>query len=66
MAQERRDTVGSLLLGLYDARGRLQHVGVTSSFTMATRKALAKELEPSARTRSRITHGANGHLKAPR
>ncbi len=40
------DTVGSLLLGLYDARGRLQHVGVTSSFTMATRKALAKELEP--------------------
>ena len=40
------DTVGSLLLGLYDASGRLQHVGVTSSFTMTTRKALAKELEP--------------------
>ena len=38
--------VGSLLLGLYDDRGALQHVGVTSSFTMATRKALAKELEP--------------------
>jgi ATP-dependent DNA ligase len=41
-----RDAVGSLLLGLYDDRGVLHHVGVTSSFTMATRKALAKELEP--------------------
>jgi ATP-dependent DNA ligase len=38
--------VGSLLLGLYDAKGALQHVGVTSSFTMARRKELAKELEP--------------------
>ena len=38
--------VGSLLLGLYDDRGRLQHVGVTSSFTMARRRELAKELEP--------------------
>src|SRR5262245_57144321 len=41
-----KDAVGSLLLGLYDDQGRLQHVGVTSSFTTATRKALAKELEP--------------------
>jgi ATP-dependent DNA ligase len=41
-----RDTVGSLLLGLYDDEGVLQHVGVTSSFTMATRKQLAEELEP--------------------
>jgi ATP-dependent DNA ligase len=40
------DLIGSLLLGLYDAGGRLQHVGVTSSFTMAARKALALELEP--------------------
>ena len=38
--------VGSLLLGLYDARGTLHHVGVTSSFTMATRKQLAEELAP--------------------
>jgi ATP-dependent DNA ligase len=38
--------VGSLLLGLYDDAGRLQHVGVTSSFTMAKRKQLANELEP--------------------
>jgi ATP-dependent DNA ligase len=40
------DTVGSLLLGLYDDRSRLQHVGVTSSFTMATRKQLARDLAP--------------------
>jgi ATP-dependent DNA ligase len=38
--------VGSLLLGLYDAKGTLHHVGVTSSFTMAKRKALAEELAP--------------------
>ena len=38
--------VGSLLLGLYDGRGRLHHVGVTSSFTAATRRQLARELEP--------------------
>jgi ATP-dependent DNA ligase len=38
--------VGSLLLGLYDDRGMLQHVGVTSSFTMAMRKQLAAELAP--------------------
>ncbi len=38
--------VGSLLLGLYDETGRLQHVGVTSSFTDARRLELAGELEP--------------------
>jgi ATP-dependent DNA ligase len=38
--------VGSLLLGLYDDRGALQHVGVTSSFTMTTRRELATELAP--------------------
>src|SRR5262249_24158233 len=42
----RDSLVGSLLLGLYDARGRLKHVGVTASFTMAMRKQLALELEP--------------------
>jgi ATP-dependent DNA ligase len=40
------DVVGSLLLGLYDDGGVLHHVGVTSSFTMERRKALAVELEP--------------------
>jgi ATP-dependent DNA ligase len=43
------DRVGSLLLGLYDDRGKLQHVGVTSSFTMAARRQLAEELEPLRR-----------------
>ena len=38
--------VGSLLLGLYDAAGRLHHVGVTSSFSWDGRAALARELEP--------------------
>jgi ATP-dependent DNA ligase len=40
------DAVGSLLLGLYDDRRRLQHVGVTSSFTMVMRKQLVQELAP--------------------
>ena len=44
--QGRGELVGSLLLGLYDAHGALHHVGVTSSFTMATRRKLALELEP--------------------
>src|SRR5882672_8374343 len=41
-----KGAVGSLLLGLYDDEGTLQHVGVTSAFTMATRKQLVKELAP--------------------
>ncbi len=41
-----RTAIGSLLLGLYDDRGALQHVGVTSSFTMDKRKQLAAELAP--------------------
>ncbi|HEX5110926.1 MAG TPA: ATP-dependent DNA ligase [Vicinamibacterales bacterium] len=44
-----KDAVGSLLLGLYDDRGKLQHVGVTAAFTMAMRKQLAVELEPLRR-----------------
>jgi ATP-dependent DNA ligase len=40
------ERVGSLLLGLYDDRGALHHVGVTSSFTMARRRELAIELAP--------------------
>jgi len=40
------ELVGSLLLGLYDATGALHHVGVTSSFTTAVRRQLARELEP--------------------
>ena len=43
------DAVGSLLLGLYDGDGVLHHVGVTSAFTMAVRKSLARELQPLRR-----------------
>jgi ATP-dependent DNA ligase len=38
--------VGSLLLGLFDSHGDLQHVGVTSAFTMAVRRELTLELAP--------------------
>jgi ATP-dependent DNA ligase len=43
--RDTRDAVGSLLLGLYNEAGVLQHVGVTSSFTMAMRRELADELD---------------------
>jgi ATP-dependent DNA ligase len=36
--------VGSLLLGLHDAEGKLHHVGICSSFTTARRKELVEEL----------------------
>ncbi|MGC5036122.1 MULTISPECIES: ATP-dependent DNA ligase [unclassified Streptomyces] len=38
--------VGSLLLGLHDDRGALQHVGVCAAFTMKRRAELVGELEP--------------------
>ncbi len=38
--------IGSLLLGLWNDSGQLQHVGVTSSFTMDKRKELVSFLEP--------------------
>lgn len=41
-----RTLVGSLLLGLFDDSGGLQHVGVCASFTTAKRKELVEFLEP--------------------
>ncbi|MGW5373362.1 ATP-dependent DNA ligase [Streptomyces sp. NPDC004009] len=38
--------VGSLLLGLYDDRGALQHVGVSAAFPMKRRAELVEELQP--------------------
>ncbi|MDQ3946133.1 MAG: ATP-dependent DNA ligase [Actinomycetota bacterium] len=38
--------IGSLLLGLYDDKGDLHHVGVTAAFPMAQRKALVDTLAP--------------------
>lgn len=41
-----RDFIGSLLLGLFDDAGRLQHVGVCASFTNEKRKELVEFLAP--------------------
>jgi ATP-dependent DNA ligase len=38
--------IGSLLLGLYNDSGALQHVGVCASFTMDKRRALVEYLAP--------------------
>jgi ATP-dependent DNA ligase len=38
--------VGSLLLGLYNAEGDLQHIGVAASFPMTRRAELVEELAP--------------------
>jgi ATP-dependent DNA ligase len=40
--------VGSLLLGLYDDEGHLQHIGVSASFTAKRRAELVDELAPYA------------------
>jgi ATP-dependent DNA ligase len=37
--------IGSLLLGLYNERGQLDHVGFTASFTAAERKKVAKAIQ---------------------
>lgn len=42
---ERERLVGSLLLGLYNGRGQLDHVGFTSAISEEHRAALTKELE---------------------
>jgi ATP-dependent DNA ligase len=40
------ESVGSLLLGLFDDEGTLHHVGVATSFTAARRRELVTELAP--------------------
>ena len=42
---EKKNCVGSLLLGLYDAAGLLQHVGFCSGIKAADREPLTKKLE---------------------
>jgi ATP-dependent DNA ligase len=42
---EKKHEVGSLLLGLYDDEGRLDHVGFTSAISSVERPKLTKELE---------------------
>lgn len=46
--------VASLLLGLYDAHGNLEHIGVVTSFTRARRRELLEELRP-------LVVGIQGH-----
>ncbi|MDB5337050.1 MAG: ATP-dependent ligase [Planctomycetaceae bacterium] len=41
-----KDVVGSLLLGLYDTDGRLNHVGFTSSFKANERAGVTEIVEP--------------------
>src|SRR6476619_2255634 len=41
-----RPLLGSLLLGLYNDEGGLQHIGVSASFTEARRAELIEELQP--------------------
>jgi ATP-dependent DNA ligase len=41
-----RKAIGSLLLGLYDDEGRLDHVGFTSSFKSADRKKIMEIVKP--------------------
>src|SRR5215468_3098849 len=50
-----RTLVGSLLLGLYDKAGALQHVGVCASFSTAKRRELVEFLDPY-RQNARQTH----------
>jgi ATP-dependent DNA ligase len=52
------DKVGSLLLGLYDEKGLLDHVGFTSGIAEADRAALTRKLE-------RLKGGAGFTGKAP-
>jgi ATP-dependent DNA ligase len=48
--------VGSLLLGLYDADGKLDHVGFTSTITDAARPALTRKKSFAACRDSRAKH----------
>src|SRR5687767_8176678 len=41
-----KDSVGSLLLGLFDESGKLNHVGVAASFTQQKRRELVEFLAP--------------------
>src|SRR5271168_3152687 len=51
--------VGSLLLGLFDDTGALQHVGVCASFTQEKRRELAEFLQPY-RTGALVDHPWRG------
>ena len=62
----RDERVGSLLLGLYDAKGALHHVGVTSAFTMACAASSSTSSRRFASARWTITPGASGPRRTTR
>lgn len=57
--------VGSLLLGLYDGSGALQHVGVCAAFSMKRREELIEELEPLRMDPLTATPGRHGRRRPP-
>ena len=63
-------TVGSLLLGLYDKEGLLNHVGFTSGIARSEKAALTKKLEALIEapgfTEKRQADRADGVLNAQR
>lgn len=58
--QSGRKVVGSLLLGLYDAEGRLHHVGFSSGIKAKDKPALADKLEAARQDRPSFTGNAPG------
>ncbi len=56
--------VGSLLLGLWDAAGKLNHVGVAASFSTKRREELVAELAPY-RERAEVDHPWGDWMSEP-
>jgi ATP-dependent DNA ligase len=59
------EIVGSLLLGLYDDAGKLNHVGYTSALSVAERRALTPQLESPASPADRQAVPAAGRRPDP-
>ena len=57
--------IGSLLLGLYDDAGDLQHVGVCASFTQPKRRELVEFLKPYQQDALPAHPWAAGAIEAP-
>ncbi|HEY8953339.1 MAG TPA: ATP-dependent DNA ligase, partial [Candidatus Dormibacteraeota bacterium] len=55
-------SLGSLLLGLYDGKGTLHYVGHTSSFSAAERKELIAKLKPLATETPKEWSEADGRM----
>jgi ATP-dependent DNA ligase len=55
-------SLGSLLLGLYDKKGTMHYVGHTSSFSAAERKELVIKLKPLAAEMPKEWSGAEGRM----